>query len=358
MTAGFAILGCGVIGRHHASMLAALQDEARAAVVVDRGAETAEKVAAEHGCAATTSYAEALARPDVDVVTVCLPSGLHADAAVAALEAGKDVLVEKPVDITLEAADRLAAAQRATGRTVGVVSQHRFDESAQVLHRAVTAGRLGRLTSGSAQISWWRSRAYYDSGAWRGSWALDGGGALMNQGIHTIDLLCWMLGEPAEVVAYTGRLAHEGIEVEDTGAATVRFANGALGSVLGTTAAYPGLTTRLQVHGDRGSAVIDDDRLAYFHAAPEGEAYGLAGAWGDLGNQAASVLPDQTGGPTAGGDPAALSDAHLRQIRDFLDARRDGRPPLVGVAEARVPLALVLGIYESARTGRPVRLEG
>jgi UDP-N-acetyl-2-amino-2-deoxyglucuronate dehydrogenase len=178
----------------------------------------------------------------------------------------------------------------------------------------------------------------------------------MNQGIHTIDLLVWMLGEPVEVFAWTGCLAHERIEVEDTAVATVRFANGALGVIHGTTAAYPGLTARLGVHGDRGSAVIDNDRLEYFHVAradTADRAYGASGA----GNQAAEVLQaEYDDAPGAGSDPAALSDAHTDQYRDFLDAIEQGRPPVVTVAEANRSLAVVCAIYESARRGEPVSL--
>src|SRR5207237_9057935 len=151
-----------------------------------------------------------------------------------------------------------------------VISQHRYGTASEVVFKAVRSGRLGRVTSGNAVVSWWRSQAYYDSAGWRGTWALDGGGAVMNQGIHTVDLLVWFLGEPVEVFAWTGCLAHERIEVEDTAVATIRFAGGVLGVIQATTAAYPGMNARVQLHGDRGSAVIDDDRLAYFHTAQAG----------------------------------------------------------------------------------------
>jgi predicted dehydrogenase len=187
---------------------------------------------------------------------------------------------------------------------------------------------------------------------------LDGGGALMNQSIHTIDLLQWIMGPVTEVSAYTGLLAHERIEVEDTAVAIVRFASGALGIIEGTTAAYPGLTARLEVHGDRGSAIIDNDELVYFHSAGVGEggaAYGAGG--GD--NQVADILKENAtdaSGPAAGADPASLSMAHREQIRDFIEAIREGREPLVNIEEGRKPVAIILAIYESARTGRPVSI--
>jgi len=346
----FALIGCGVIGRQHANTIAALGPRAELVLVVDEVAEAGRRLASAHGAEAT----EALSRPDIDAVAVCTPSGLHADLAVAALGADKHVVVEKPLDVSLEAVRRVAAAERSAERAVTVISQHRFDRASQIVHEAVRDGRFGRITSGVASVAWWRSQGYYDSGDWRGTWALDGGGALMNQGIHTIDLLVWMLGRPVEVFAWADCLAHRGIEVEDTAIATVRFAGGALGVIHGTTAAYPGLTARLQVHGDRGSAVIDNDDLAYFHAAEADAAAPAYGAAGD-DNQAAHLLPPDTDGPAtaAGADPAALSDAHADQYRDFLDAVEEGRPPLVTVAEAGRTLAVVCAIYESARTGRP-----
>jgi len=203
-----------------------------------------------------------LSGADLDAVCVCTPSGMHAEHAIAALEAGKHVVIEKPVDVTLRAAGRLLAAQRATGNKAAVVSQHRFDASTLAVHDAVSGGRFGRLTTGTAAVRWWRSQSYYDSGGWRGTWELDGGGVLINQAIHSIDLLQWLMGPVVEVTAHTGLLAHERVEVEDTAVAILKFQGGALGTIVATTAAYPGLTARITVNGDRGSAVIGDDELS------------------------------------------------------------------------------------------------
>jgi len=352
----FAVVGAGVIGQHHARVISELED-AELAVVVDRTEGTARKLADGYDAVPQVTLEDALARSDVDVFAICTPSGIHAEQAAAALDAGKHVIVEKPVDVSLEAAHRLAGAEARSSGLATVISQHRFDPSSLAVHEAVRAGRLGVVTSGVATVSWWRSQAYYDSGGWRGTWELDGGGSLMNQSIHTLDLLVWMLGRPVEVTAYTARLAHTHIEVEDTAVAAVRFDSGALGVVHATTAAYPGLTARLQIHGSHGSAVIDDDRLTYFHAqslhrGSEAPAYG---AW-TSGNQASLLLPDSGDGtdPTAGSDPAALSNAHARQYADFIDALRSGRTPRVTVGDACTTLAVVLAIYRSAAEGRPV----
>ena len=353
----FGILGCGVIGPHHAKAIAGLQS-AELVAVADVVPELAEKLAEEYGCSHYASLQEMLSSVDLDAVCLCTPSGTHAEGAIAALEAGKHVVIEKPVDVTLEAADRLIEVQRATGGRAAVVSQHRFDAATRAVHAALARGEFGRLTSGSADVRWWRSQGYYDSGGWRGTWELDGGGVLINQAIHSIDLLQWLMGEVVEVTAYTGLIAHERIEVEDTAVAILRFADGALGTIVATTAAYPGLTTRIAVHGDRGSAIIDDDELTYFHAATEEQEGGAHGAGGG-DNQAEEVTQrygETESGSGAGADPSSLSMAHRDQIQDFVEAVRDGREPLVNLEEGRRPLAIIRGIYESSRIGGPVRI--
>jgi predicted dehydrogenase len=348
----FAVIGAGVIGRTHAACIRELAPRATLAVVADEVPDRARDLATVYDAGAATP-AEAFDRADIDAVAICTPSGSHADLAVAALDAGKHVIVEKPIDVTRRAAQRVADAESRARTTIAVVSQHRFDPASQLVHRAVTEGRFGTLTSGVASVAWWRSQDYYDSGDWRGTWATDGGGALMNQGIHTLDLLVWLLGEPVEVHARTACRAHRRIEVEDVAVATIQFASGALGMLHATTAAYPGLTARVQIHGDRGSAVIDGDRLNYFHAATgpaDSPDYGA----GTERNRAAGLLPDQDSAPTAGSDPGALSDAHLWQYRDFIEAVEQQRKPAVTVSDAIRTLAVVEAVYESARTGRSV----
>ena len=352
----FGILGCGVIGPHHARAIAGLE-EAELVAVADVVPELADRLAAEYGCSSHYGLAEMLSGSELDAVCVCTPSGMHAGDAIAALQAGKHVVIEKPVDVTLEAVDRLLGVQRATGGKVAVVSQHRFDAATLAVHRAITREQFGRLTTGSAEVRWWRSQSYYDSGGWRGTWELDGGGVLINQAIHSIDLLQWLMGRVVEVDAYTGLLAHERIEVEDTAVAILRFENGALGTIVATTAAYPGLTARLAVHGVKGSAVIDDDELVYFHAAGVGQE---AEAYGGGENQAKQVMETYgggSGGPGAGADPGSLSMAHRDQISDFVRAVMNDREPSINVEEGRKPLAIIASIYESARTGDPVRIE-
>jgi UDP-N-acetyl-2-amino-2-deoxyglucuronate dehydrogenase len=342
----FALVGAGVIGKHHGLVISQLADRIDLAAVVDIDVEKAERLAAERGGTPFASLADALATVDVDVVVVCTPTGRHAEVAIEALAAGKHVIVEKPAEITVEKTDEIIEAQQKAGTIVTVISQHRFDPATEVTLTAISRGELGRLTSGIASIDWWRGQSYYDSGDWRGTWELDGGGALMNQGVHTVDLLVAAMGRPVEVFAYTGTLAHERIETEDVAVGVVRFENGAFGVLHATTAAYPGLSARLQVHGDRGSAVIDNDQLAFFHATPVGTEPDekLMGATSDRAV------------PTAGSDPGQLSDAHRLQYLNFLGAL-DGTEQLrVDLETNRRSIGVITGAYESARTGRPVTL--
>src|SRR4051812_42521714 len=267
-----ALVGAGVIGTHHGLVLSQLADRLELTAVVDVAIDRAEKLAAERGGRPFASLQEALAAVDVDIVVVCVPTGRHGDVSIAALDAGKHVIVEKPAETTVPRVDEIIKAQQKAQQKdrplVTVISQHRFDPATETTLAAIQRGELGRLTSGIASIDWWRGQSYYDSGDWRGTWELDGGGSLMNQGVHTVDLLLAAMGPAVEVFAYTGALAHERIEVEDVAVGVVRFASGALGVLHATTAAYPGLSARLQVHGDKGSVIIDSDVLSFIHRTP------------------------------------------------------------------------------------------
>lgn len=353
----FALVGAGIIGTQHTAVMSDLSGELELVAVVDVDRSKAEKAAAGHGAAVFTSLADALSGADFAAVAVCTPTGAHGEVAIEALRAGKHVLIEKPAEVTLAKTDEIIAAQREAGTLVTVISQHRFDASTEIVLEAIRKGELGRLTSGIASIDWWRGQSYYDSGDWRGTWALDGGGALMNQGVHTVDLLVATLGKPVEVFAYTACLAHERIEVEDVAVGVVKFESGALGVLHGSTAAFPGMSARLQVHGSKGSAVIDDDRLSYIHTTPEGQdgAESFFGAKGGTNQADRYGLPDAAG-PTAGANPGQLSSAHLHQYRNFLAALRGEEDIRVGLAENRQSISVILGAYESARTGKPVSL--
>jgi UDP-N-acetyl-2-amino-2-deoxyglucuronate dehydrogenase len=350
----FAIVGAGVIGKQHGLVMSQLADRLELVAVVDVELDRAEALAADQGGKAFASLAEALESTDIDVVTVCTPTGLHGVVAIEALEAGKHVVIEKPAEVTTEKTDAIIAAQKQAGTLVTVISQHRFDPATEVVLQAIRDGRLGRVTSGIAAIDWWRSQSYYDSGDWRGTWELDGGGAMMNQGVHTVDLLIAALGRPVEVFAYTGTLAHDRVETEDVATAVVKFESGALGMVHASTAVYPGLSARLQVHGDHGSAVIDNDQLAYIHLAPEDAPDG-AGNPPDDDNQVGDY-GSVTQAAAAGRNPGQLSDAHRLQYLNVLGALAGDEELRVDLVTNRQAIAVITGAYESARTGRPVSL--
>ncbi|WP_374010029.1 Gfo/Idh/MocA family protein [Leifsonia sp. LS-T14] len=348
-----AIVGCGIIGLNHARAILR-HPRLTISALVDAVPEAAElladRVASEGSGARPAVFAtvtDALAAAPVDVVVICTPSGLHVAVAEEAIQAGRHVVIEKPLDTDMGRARQiLELARRAErdGLVVSVISQHRFDPSSLVVADAARTGRFGRLTSGLASVAWWRSQEYYDSGQWRGTWDLDGGGAVMNQGVHTVDLLVWFLGRPTEISAHTALLAHERVEVEDIAVATIRFASGALAVLHATTAAFPGLAVRLQVHGDGGSAVIHDDQLEFFSAD------------GDARDRAADVVP---AGELRGGDRGedAFIVGHLRQYEDIVDAIDSGRLPGVRVEDAFVSLCAVRAVYLSATLGRPVAFD-
>jgi UDP-N-acetyl-2-amino-2-deoxyglucuronate dehydrogenase len=323
------LVGAGVQGSLHAEVLDQ-SDGIDLVAVVDLDEKKAGTLATPRGASAGTDLRAVLDRPDVDAVSVCVPSGRHAGIGVQVLQAGKHLLMEKPLDVTLAAADRVIAAERATGRTVAVVSQRRFQPAFAFLRDLVESGRIGRVTSGLSESPFWRTQDYYDGGDWRGTVELDGGGALMNQGIHGLDLLLWLLGEPVEVSARWATLAHERIEVEDTLSATIVFESGAVGTMTATTAAYPGRSVRVTLSGSDGTAIVDDERLAFLRLRD-----GSAGQ----------------GGPSP--DPGVLDTTQSlgAQYADFAEAVAAGRPPLVGTTQARLALATVLAIYDSARAG-------
>ena len=339
---GVAIVGCGIIGLNHARAIARHPDLTIAALidaVPESATALAELVSNELGLERPGEFAsleEALAVGGIQLVVICTPSGTHVQLAEEALAAGVNVVIEKPLDVSMSRARRIAELARdaeTRGIVTSVISQHRFDPASVLVAGAAHSGRLGRLTSAVASVAWWRGQDYYDSGSWRGTWELDGGGAVMNQGVHTVDLLVWFLGEPVEVTAHTALLAHERIEVEDVAVATVRFASGALAVVHMSTAAYPGLSARIQVHGTEGSAIIDDDELAYFHTS-DGEQVVVNG-------ERAS-------------DAFVLG--HLRQYEDVVEAIQSGRAPGVRVDDALLSLAVVRAIYLSSTLRRAVRV--
>lgn len=339
-TLNFAIVGCGVIGPTHARSISHIPG-AKLVAACDIVAEKAHRLAETFGIDAYTDYNEMFKRSDIDVVNVTVPSGLHAQVGIAAARAGKHVIVEKPIDVTLEKADALIHACQAAGVKLSSISQHRFDQAIIDVKLAIAENKLGTLNFGAAHTKWFRAQEYYDGDEWRGTWVLDGGGALMNQGIHYVDLLQYLVGPVAEVSAYSATRTHTRIEVEDIVVAAVKFRSGALGFIEGNTAAYPGFCARLDVYGSDGGVVIEDDLVKEWKLRC-GETYQAA----------------PNAGKSISGTSSAYiwEESHRRQIEDVANAIREDRQPSVPGKEGRKSLEIVLAIYQSARTGNPVTL--
>jgi UDP-N-acetyl-2-amino-2-deoxyglucuronate dehydrogenase len=344
-----AVVGLGAIGPTHVAALAQIEN-AELYAVCDIVADKMQPVAEQYGCKTYNDYEALLQDPEVDLVHLCVPSGMHADLGVKAAAAGKNVLVEKPIDITLEAADRLIAACHEHGVLLSCISQHRFDPDIAWAKQEIEKGSFGRIIFGAAYTKWYRPQSYYDSGDWRGTWALDGGGALMNQSVHYVDMVQFLAGEVEEVSAYTGLLAHERIEVEDMAVAILKFKSGALGALEGTTAAYPGFHTRLDIYGTDGSFIIENDQMRICKTrAEEGE----VGFYGSLAKEEDTQPKKKLTGASSA---AVAATAHQSQIQDVVNAILEGRKPAITGEDARKPLAVILAVYESARTGKPVKV--
>ena len=346
----FGIVGAGMIGRWHAEAIRQLPNAALTAVC-DHGSGKAAAFGPRCACPRGTCALERfIAREDLDVIAVATPSGVHGEAARLAARHGKHCLVEKPIEIDLPRIDAMIEAHAKAGTTLGGIFNLRFAAPALRFHEAVRAGRFGRLAFGLAYGPWWREQSYYDEGGWRGTRALDGGGAFMNQGIHSIDLLQWLMGPVAEVSAQVATLAHERIEVEDTGAATLRFANGALGSIACTTSLWPGHGRTVELGGSDGTVSMGDSGFSFWrfrHETPADD---------EIRRRHLRAPEDAVGAssPSAG----FSAEGHRANFADFLAALEAGRPPGVDGFEARKSVRIVLAIYESARRGgAPVRLD-
>jgi UDP-N-acetyl-2-amino-2-deoxyglucuronate dehydrogenase len=340
---GFGIVGAGVIAATHSRAIGELPG-ARLVAVTDTSPEAAQALAKAGDCVAEPDLDALLDRSDVDVVCVCVPSGLHAEIGVRAAAAGKHLVVEKPIDVSLAAADKLIDAAATAGVRLTVISQHRFDPGIVQLRALIERGMLGRPLFGEATTKWYRSQAYYDSAAWRGTWALDGG-SLMNQGIHYVDLLLACMGPVAEVTAMIATQTHR-IEVEDISLALLRFRSGAVGMLASSTSAFPGFPQRLEVTGTGGTVVVEDGEIV------------RRGLFDERPAAAGEESPEPPE-PSAGAATPAIDVAgHAAQLADFVAAIEAGREPSPSAPDGRAALEVVLAVYQSAREGRAVRLPG
>jgi predicted dehydrogenase len=333
---GFAILGAGMVADYHRQAIEANAElGARLMVVGHYAPSRFSDISARFGVPCV-GYEDLLTDSGVDVVCICTPSGQHAHQAIAAAQAGKHVLVEKPMALSLADADAMIDACQRAGVKLGVALQRRAEPLFQRVHQAIQAGDLGDLTSGVVTLPYHRPQAYFDQADWRGTWAMDGGGVLMNQGIHLVDQLVWIMGDPVQVEAYADTL-HRGIEVEDTLVATLRFANGALATITATTTAAPGFPHRVEIYGTGGGIQVEGETIK---------------RWDLVDPTQATVQAPTIGGHSdvgAGGDPRGITPTgHIAIVRDFIQSLRADRSPQIDGGEGRRSLATVLAIYQAA----------
>lgn len=348
-----AVVGLGNIGKIHIEALQKLGN-VEIVAVCDINPEVAEAFAQsiESSPKAFVDLDEMLSEPSLDLVSICLPSGAHVDAAKKVIEAGKHVVVEKPLDVDLgKAREFVALSEQHPELSVSVISQHRFDPATLKVLELAKNKQFGQITTGIASIAWWRSQDYYDSAAWRGTWAEDGGGALMNQGVHTLDLMLAVMGKPISVVGKASTIAHQNIEVEDVLGATIEFENGSLGVLHATTSAYPGIETSLQIMGDNGSAKIVNDELEYLHIRDEKFPVGSFGING-TGNQIEKTNDDQNYS-----DATSDFEPHRRQLSAIVDSLDSESPAGVNPKEAFLTMATVKAIYVASQKGHEVLVD-
>lgn len=332
----FAIIGCGVIAEFHATAIERIPGAVLVGVC-SGSRQSAERFTATRPVRIFDSLDELFASSEVDAVCICTPSGQHTEQAVAAMRAGKHVVVEKPMSLSLVDADRIIDTARETGVKVCVISQFRFSAAVQEVRRALDAGAFGKVVSGSLQMKYFRSHEYYASGKWRGTWALDGGGCLMNQGIHGVDVFRYLMGPVSALTALT-RTQTRHIEVEDSAVAILEFQNGALGTLEGSTTCCPGYPRRIEICGDAGSIVLEEDSIMRWDLPIPCKL--------PVGKEAKNV---------AASDPKAINvEGHVRQIHNLVDAVLGGAPLIADAATGRPPLEIILAVYESSRTGKTV----
>jgi predicted dehydrogenase len=330
---GFGVVGCGFIGKLHARVIAKTNG-ARLVAVVDSNAEEGNRVSTDFACKFYVDYHDLFSDSDIDVVVICLPSGLHSKIAIEASYAKKHIMCEKPIDIDVSRAEQMVLAASSNGVMLGCIMQHRFDKPIELLKQYIESGKLGKVLWGSAKTIWYRDDSYY-SNPWRGTWEFDGGGALINQSIHYIDLLLYLMGKPKSVSAKCRTLLHSQIETEDVGVANIEFENGAIGTIEGTTVAYPGLFAELSLYAEKGTVIIRNDELLFYRFSD-----GEDSCFEELLN------PDKAN--SLNESPEIDEDSHAKQYQDFVESIRNGRPPRVTGEDALQSLRLIKSIYQAS----------
>lgn len=337
---GIGVVGLGSIANHHIKSVLEIAD-ARLVAVSSSDGKKRKDAEETYGVKALADYRQMVRLPEVDIVIICTPSGFHLEPALAAANAGKHVVVEKPLEITADRTRQIIAACEKGGAKLACIFQNRFSEDFQKVFQAVQAGDLGRLVLGNAYIKWFRSQEYYDSASWRGTKMGDGGAALINQSIHTIDLLLHVMGPVKSVSGMVKTLTHK-IEGEDVGVGNIEFENGALGTIEGSTSIFQGFPERLEIHGEEGSIIMEGGKIIYWNTKSTGKL---------------DFFKAENQSATGSSDPMAISHRlHIKQLEAIFDAIKKGDTPPVSGEDAIKPIQVIEAVYRSSATGQKVRI--
>ncbi|NLO02861.1 MAG: Gfo/Idh/MocA family oxidoreductase [Bacteroidales bacterium] len=341
----FGIVGAGSIADFHAKAVQSLANACLKGICGTNPVKV-KTLAEKYKCKIYKSTTEMLGDPGIDIISIATPSGAHMEPAVEAANNGKHVICEKPLEVSLERIDNMIEAHAKSGTRLGGIFNYRFNEVVRLLKKTVDSGRFGKITNASVYVPWWRSDEYYKS-SWRGTRLLDGGGALMNQSIHMVDMLQYVAGPVSSLKAYTATLAHPQIEVEDSAAAVLRFRNGALGIIYGSTASFPGQFRRIEISGTRGTAIIEENSIKVWNFDQQN----------DEDEEIIQKFSNIEGGGGVS-DPMAIPfEPHARNIAAFISSVETGLPFEIDGHEARKSVEIILGIYKSAKAGIEVNLD-
>ena len=339
-TWNFGIIGSGTIAGFHAKAIESMPNAKLISISGSNYKKTSE-LAAKYNCKAFTNYEEMLLSDEIEIVTIATPSGAHMEPTIEAARNSKHVICEKPLEISLERIDKMIEAHAKTGTYLGGIFNYRFNDTIRVLKTAVDQERFGAISYAAVEVPWWRNENYYKSN-WRGTWKLDGGGALMNQSIHMIDILQHLLGPVSSLQGYIATLGHS-IEVEDTAAAVLKFKNNALGTIYGSTASFPGQFRRLEITGTKGTVIMVENSFTAWQFADQTEA-----------DAAIIKRYSQIEGGGGVSDPKAIPfELHAKNFEAFIKAIEEGKRFEIEATEARKAVEIILAVYHSARENKP-----
>lgn len=346
MKIGIGIIGCGAVSKLHIDSFKEIDEieiKAVSDIIPDNAFETGRMLGVDF----YHNYRELLGRADISIVSICTPSGLHEQIAVDAAKAKKHIIVEKPLEITVDKIDHMIHTCQENGVKMACIFNNRYREGNIFTKKAIEGGRFGRLINVNACIRWYRKQEYYSNSKWRGTWILDGGGALMNQSIHYIDLLLWFAGGVRSVYGYTGTLLHRAIETEDTAVAVLKFKSGALGTIISGTSMFPGFPARIEITGERGSADIRDNGVNTWEFADKD----------DLDEEALLYMDKKLDNKRAS-DPMAFDcKYHKAQLENIIHSFKINKDADIDGLEARKSVELICAIYKSAQTGKEIWIE-